>query len=64
MPIYNFKCDACGKECETVLKITHTKGDQPFCCGFPMEKQPSSFNAHFKGGGFHATDYRAPTRGF
>lgn len=64
MPVYDFKCEKCGKQLETVLKITHTDSDKPVCCETAMVKQPSAFSAHFKGAGFHSVDYRAPTRGY
>lgn len=65
MPVYDFKCDICGEEQhDIVLKITHTKEDTPLCCGERMQKAPSRVTGIFKGSGFHAVDYRAPTRGF
>ena len=60
-------CEQCDeKRLDVVLKVSHTVKDVPECpqCHAPMTKQYGTFNAHFKGSGFHATDYRAPTRGF
>jgi len=66
MPLFDFKCE-CGQSANDVLlKVTHTKKDYPECeCGKAMDKQFSRVGrAIFKGSGFHANDYRAPTRGF
>ena len=65
MPRFDFKCEQCGSvKTDVILKVTHVAADQPECCGQTMTKAYSTFNAHFKGSGFHATDYHAPTRGF
>lgn len=67
MPVYDFVCPICGAEKNDVLmKMTSVKADYPYCdgCSEYMEKKVSKANASFKGSGFHATDYHAPTRGF
>jgi putative FmdB family regulatory protein len=64
MPMWDFKCKACGAE-QTDVWIRLKESAERTCeCGQPMEKLPPRVSAHFKGRGFHAIDYRAPTRGF
>lgn len=66
MPRFDFKCVECGASKEDViLRINDQSDSFPQCdaCHIPMAKQPSLFNPHFKGTGFHRVDYNAPTRG-
>jgi predicted nucleic acid-binding Zn ribbon protein len=68
MPRFDFSCPRSSdhpKQYDVILRITHTAADFPQCdeCGDVMEKDASRFNAQFRGAGFHAVDYRAPTRG-
>lgn len=70
MPIYNYKCPKCGI---VVERIQGYEDDPPSCpenvdeneCGDPsnpradvLERIMGAPNAHFKGGGFHSTDYK------
>jgi putative FmdB family regulatory protein len=67
MPLFDFFCSGCdSKSSDVLLKMSHTKADYPVCdkCHVPMAKLVSRANAAFRGSGFHATDYRAPTRGY
>lgn len=69
MPLFDFSCNCAEPQEVTknvLLKLNHDKSDYPKCakCGAPMNKELGTFNSHFKGAGFHATDYRAPTRGY
>ena len=67
MTIYDFKCYTCETLLEDViLSIKHTQEDVPKCekCQQPMQKEYSTFSAHFKGSGFHGNEYHAPTRGY
>lgn len=66
MPLFDFKC-SCGngESKDVLLHIRHTKEDYPTCaCGNKMDKLFGRVTGIFKGAGFHAVDYRAPTRGF
>ncbi len=67
MPLWDFSCN-CGQQLKDVwLKIGEdTPENRPVCpnCKQAMEKDPPRVNAQFRGRGFHATDYRAPTRGY
>ncbi len=67
MPLFDFECtcDKHSKRSDVLLGIKHTNDDYPVCeCGQKMTKLFSKATAIFKGSGFHANDYRAPTRGF
>ena len=62
MPIYEYVCDGCGKQCELIQKIT----DQPLrtCpdCGGKMHKLISQTSFILKGNGWYVTDYASPER--
>jgi len=57
MPIYEYRCENCGKF-EHIQKIN----DQPFkvCpkCGGAVRRLISKAGVVFKGSGFHVTDYK------
>lgn len=57
MPIYEYRCQSCGKEMEFMQKIT----DEPIktCpgCGGKLEKLISNTSFILKGTGWYATDY-------
>jgi putative FmdB family regulatory protein len=57
MPIYEYKCQACGKRMEKIQKM----GDPPCkkcpACGGALTKLISSPAIQFKGNGFYITDY-------
>ncbi|MGI8467094.1 MAG: FmdB family zinc ribbon protein [Pyrinomonadaceae bacterium] len=57
MPIYEYKCQACGKHVEKMRKIS----DEPLTvcedCGGKLEKQVSRSGFQFKGEGWYVTDY-------
>jgi putative FmdB family regulatory protein len=69
MPLFDFKCDHCETfKADVILRVKETddKSVYPVCdkCSQPMEKLIGNpGRAIFHGRGFHATDYRAPTRG-
>jgi putative FmdB family regulatory protein len=58
MPAYDFKCTACG----AVFEITRRAGEATpvTCpaCGAPAKRVFTPVGVHFKGPGFHNTDYR------
>jgi putative FmdB family regulatory protein len=45
MPIYEFKCAACGKEFETLVRSASTVPACPSCQGTDLHKKISSFSA-------------------
>ncbi|MEK7678556.1 MAG: zinc ribbon domain-containing protein [Deltaproteobacteria bacterium] len=58
MPIYEYKCNDCGKEFEVLRKFS----DQPLkacvhCSGKKVEKLISKSSFVLKGGGWGATNY-------
>ena len=60
MPLYEYKCEKCGKRVEILQRVS----DKPYThcpnCGGDMKKQISSPAIQFKGSGFYKTDY--PTK--
>jgi putative FmdB family regulatory protein len=58
MPAYDFKCTACANVCE----VTRPFGDDSPVpcpvCGAETKQVFHAVGVHFKGSGFHNTDYR------
>jgi putative FmdB family regulatory protein len=58
MPLYEYKCDACGARFEAIRKFSDPPLEQCAVCGKgPVEKLLSSPAFHLKGSGWYATDY-------
>ena len=58
MPLYEYKCDACGGRFEMIRKFSDPPLEQCSVCGKgPVEKLVSSPAFHLKGSGWYATDY-------
>lgn len=62
MPVYTYKCEACGVQFERQQKFT----DQPLtrcpeCNKKALHKVYSPVGIVFKGSGFYATDHRSPS---
>jgi putative FmdB family regulatory protein len=59
MPIYEYECENCGKQCEVIQKFN----DEPLSscpdCGGCMHKLISHTSFILKGTGWYATDYAA-----
>lgn len=57
MPIYEYRCDDCGRTSETLQRL----GDPPLAecphCGGRVRKLISAPSFQFKGSGWYATDY-------
>ncbi|MBN8733408.1 MAG: zinc ribbon domain-containing protein [Acidobacteria bacterium] len=57
MPLYEYKCDACGSTFEVIQKFS----DEPVAvhpqCGGPVRRLISSPALQFKGTGWYVTDY-------
>jgi putative FmdB family regulatory protein len=57
MPLYEYKCDACGDKFEVIQKFS----DQPLTvhekCGGKVERLISPSALQFKGSGWYVTDY-------
>jgi putative FmdB family regulatory protein len=62
MPIYEYECLNCGKQCEVFQKFN----DEPLniCaeCGGHMHKMVSRTSFILKGSGWYVTDYASPDR--
>ena len=62
MPIYEYECTNCGKQCEVIQKYN----DKPLktCpgCGGHMHKLISHSSFVLKGTGWYVTDYASPDR--
>lgn len=57
MPIYEYKCQNCGREVEVFCKLY----DEPeYCdaCNGLLEKLISNSTFNLKGSGWYATDYK------
>ena len=59
MPIYEYLCQACGRELEALRKIS----DEPLrdcpACGAPaLQKKVSAAAFRLKGGGWYETDFK------
>lgn len=57
MPIYEYKCLACGKLFEKVQKVSDAPLETCESCGGKVEKQISRAGFQFKGSGWYVTDY-------
>ncbi len=57
MPIYEYQCASCGKKTEFIQSFSDPQPLKCPSCGGALKKLLSSPTAHFKGSGFHATDY-------
>ena len=58
MPLYEYKCDACGQLFEVIQKFSDAPIETCTKCGKgPVHKQLSSPAIQFKGSGWYITDY-------
>jgi len=58
MPIYEYRCQSCGKKFEALQKFS----DEPLtvhpeCGGGPVDRLISAPTFHFKGSGWYVNDY-------
>ena len=68
MPLYEYRCDACGERFEVIRKFSDPPLEVCARCGKgPIERLQSSPAIQFKGAGWYITDYAkkspAPTEG-
>ncbi|CAH9014629.1 FmdB family zinc ribbon protein [Candidatus Nitrosacidococcus sp. I8] len=60
MPIYEYRCQACGHEIEVLQKITDTPLSQcPSCNTHQLSKLISAAGFRLKGGGWYETDFKS-----
>jgi putative FmdB family regulatory protein len=59
MPIYEYRCDACGHELEAIQKISDAPlSDCPECKQASLKKLLSAAGFRLKGGGWYETDFK------
>jgi putative FmdB family regulatory protein len=59
MPIYEYRCSACGHELEALQKITDAPlSSCPACHADKLTKLVSAAGFQLKGSGWYATDFR------
>jgi putative FmdB family regulatory protein len=59
MPIYEYQCQACGKELEVIQKHTDAPlQDCPKCGKASLKKKVTAAAFRLKGGGWYETDFK------
>jgi putative FmdB family regulatory protein len=59
MPIYEYRCDACGHELEAMQKMSEAPlTDCPACEAASLRKLISAAGFRLKGGGWYETDFK------
>lgn len=59
MPIYDFKCDACGYQDELLRKVSATAVEVcPQCAQKTFKRQVSAPSFQLTGSGWYATDFK------
>lgn len=60
MPIYEYRCDACGHELEALQKMTDPAlSDCPECRQSSLKKIISAAGFRLKGSGWYETDFKS-----
>lgn len=57
MPIYEYRCSACGHQFEVAQRMSDDPVTECEVCGGQVSKVLFAPAIHFKGTGFHNTDY-------
>ena len=57
MPLYEYKCESCGKLLEVIQKFSDTPLAIHEECGGSLRRLISTPSLQFKGSGFYITDY-------
>ncbi len=57
MPLYEYKCDACGATFEVIQRFSDPPVEKCRTCGGPVRKLLSAPAIQFKGSGWYVTDY-------
>ena len=63
MPIYEYKCNSCGKKFEKIEKFSDAPLETHEDCGGPVERLLSAPALQFKGTGWYVTDYAKSNSG-
>jgi putative FmdB family regulatory protein len=60
MPIYEYRCEACGHELEAIHKMSDAPLTDCPGCGKPaLKKMISAAGFRLKGGGWYETDFKS-----
>jgi putative FmdB family regulatory protein len=60
MPIYEYRCDNCGHEFDTLQKVSdEALTDCPECGKATLVKKVSAAGFRLKGGGWYETDFKS-----
>lgn len=63
MPIYEYRCDACGHQLEVIQKLNDAPLTAcPACDKSALRKMVSAGGFQLKGSGWYATDFKRPAR--
>lgn len=63
MPIYEYRCEACGHELEAMQKMSDPPlTDCPECGEGALRKLVSAAGFRLKGGGWYETDFKSGNR--
>lgn len=57
MPLYEFRCESCGHELETLVAFSEPLPTTCEKCGGVLKKLLAAPAVQFKGSGFYLTDY-------
>ena len=63
MPIYEYRCNECGHQFEVSQRMSDEPVRECEVCGAEVTKMLFAPAIHFKGTGFHNTDYGTRRRG-
>jgi putative FmdB family regulatory protein len=63
MPIYEYRCDNCAHEFETIQKLSEAPLETcPACSADALRKKISASGFRLKGGGWYETDFKAGSK--
>lgn len=63
MPIYEYRCEACGHELEAMQKMADAAlTDCPVCHKNALKKLISAAGFRLKGGGWYETDFKSGSK--
>jgi putative FmdB family regulatory protein len=63
MPLYEYKCESCGKTFEIIQKFSDKPLEVHDECGGKVIRLVSPSALHFKGSGWYVTDYAGSKNG-
>jgi putative FmdB family regulatory protein len=63
MPIYEYRCEACGHTFEVMQKLSESPVESCEVCGGPVVRVFHPIAIHFRGSGFYTTDYGRSSKG-